>query len=110
MIKMRFPRLPIGQRFSYRGKIYCKTGPLTASEEDTGKSCLIMKSAEVTPLDAAAATQERKQRFSRREVEALCTRYRADLRTAILDRAGAQTGLAVREVLEMIEAQALSID
>lgn len=107
---MRFPQLPIGQRFRYQGRVYCKTGPLTASEEDTGQSRLIMKSTEVTPLDAAESMQESKQRFNRPEVEALCSRYRSELRAAILDRAGSQSSLAVRELLDLIDAQAFSID
>lgn len=62
---MRFPHLPIGQRFSFKGKTYTKTGPLTASEEETGKSQLIMKSAEVMPLELVEKPVERKDRQCR---------------------------------------------
>jgi hypothetical protein len=70
-----------------------------------------MKSAEVTPLDQTATLQEEvKQQFSRQEVEALCARYRADLQAAIRAGAGPQASLAVEDVLEWIDAQALRID
>jgi hypothetical protein len=107
---MRFPQLAIGRRFRYQGKIYRKTGPLTASDEDTGQNRLIMKSTEVTPLDAAESVQETKQRFSRADVEALCSRFRSELRATILERAGPQSIMTVRDLLELIEAQALSVD
>ncbi|MES9980032.1 MAG: hypothetical protein ABW107_14915, partial [Candidatus Thiodiazotropha sp. 6PLUC5] len=48
---MRFPHLKIGQSFIYQGKRYSKTGPMTASEEESGKSCMIRRSAEVMTLD-----------------------------------------------------------
>lgn len=110
MNKIRFPQLPMGRRFRYQGKIYRKTGPLTASDEDTGQSRLIMKSTEVTLLFAAEPVQETKQQFSRADVEALCSRFRSELHAAILDRAGQQTSMAVRDLLELIETQVFSVD
>jgi hypothetical protein len=107
---MRFPQLPLGQRFRYQGKIYRKTGPLTASEEGVGNSRLIMKSAQVTPLESAAVVKEEKQQFSRREVEAICDRFRSELSTTMRDHAGPQTSLAVQDVLEVIAAHPLTID
>ena len=107
---MRFPQLPIGRRFSYQGKTYTKTGPLTASEESTGKSQLIMKSAEVTPLDIEAAPAQERHRYSREEVTALCIRYRAELSAAIQASAGPQAGLPVKDVLELIAAHPLPFD
>ena len=107
---MRFPQLPIGQRFRYQGKVFSKTGPLTASEEGTGNSRLIMKSAEVTLLDLAASALEAKQQFTRQEVEALCARFQAELHGIINDYAGPQTSLAIRDVLKLIEKHTFSID
>ena len=107
---MRFPQLPIGQRFRYQGKVFSKTGPLTASEEGTGNSRLIMKSAEVTLLDLAASALEAKQQFTRQEVEALCARFQAELHVIINDYAGPQTSLAIRDVLKLIEKHTFSID
>jgi len=107
---MRFPQVSVGQRFHYHGKIYSKTGPLTASEEGTGKSRLIMKSAEVTLLDRAGQAEAVKQRFSRQEVEALCSRYRTELSLAVRACAGPQSSLAVQDVLELITKQPLSLE
>ncbi|MBW9266083.1 polysulfide reductase chain A [Candidatus Thiodiazotropha sp. LNASS1] len=76
---MRFPQLKIGQQFEYQGKQYTKTGPLTASEEGTGASAMIRRSAEVTLIDGAvsgALKQQVKQSYSREEVNELCKGYR----------------------------------
>jgi hypothetical protein len=107
---MRFPQLPIGQRFSYQGRIYRKSGPLTASEEGKGSSRLIMKSAQVTPLDSSEPLKETKQRYSRREVESLCGRFRSELHAAIKERADPQASLAVQDVLDLIQTYPLSLD
>ncbi|MET0075962.1 MAG: hypothetical protein ABW130_17050 [Candidatus Thiodiazotropha lotti] len=47
---MRFPLLKPGQKFIYQEKRYTKTGPMTVSEEESGKTCMIRRSAEVTLL------------------------------------------------------------
>lgn len=107
---MRFPQLPVGQRFGYQGKTFTKTGPLTASEEGTGKSQLIKKSAEVTPLELQVSPPEAKPQYSRQEVAELCARYRAGLTEAVVARAGTQTSLPVQDVLEIIAAKTLPKD
>ncbi|PVV09838.1 MAG: hypothetical protein B6D77_09220 [gamma proteobacterium symbiont of Ctena orbiculata] len=79
---MRFPHLKIGQQFEYQGKRYTKTGPLTASEEATGESAMIRRSAEVTLVDGAASgvlEKQVKQSFSREEMIELCRGYRTRL-------------------------------
>jgi hypothetical protein len=107
---MRFPQLPIGQRFGYQGKTFTKTGPLTASEEGTGKSQLIKKSAEVAPLDFQPQPTEEKRQYNRQEVAELFARYRAGLTEAVVARAGPQTSLPVQDVLEIIAAKTLPKD
>ncbi len=107
---MRFPQLPIGQRFGYKGKAYTKTGPLTASEEGTGKSQLMMKSAEVVPLDLQARSSEEKQQYNRQEVVELFSRYRTDLTKRVVVRAGPQTSLLLQDVLEIIATQRSPVD
>jgi hypothetical protein len=79
---MRFPQLKIGQQFEFQGKRYTKTGPLTASEEATGASTMIRRSAEVTVVESTAngaLEKQLKQNFSREEVIELCRGYRTRL-------------------------------
>lgn len=45
---MKFPHLPMGQRFYFQGEPYVKTGPLTARREQDGSSRMIPRSAMVT--------------------------------------------------------------
>lgn len=47
---MKFQLLPIGARFEYEGNIHVKTGPLTATSEESGQR-LIPRSAVLKPLD-----------------------------------------------------------
>ncbi len=46
--------LPLGARFEFEGKVYVKTGPLTAATEAGGQR-MIPRSALLKPLDAPAA-------------------------------------------------------
>ncbi|WP_295584104.1 hypothetical protein [uncultured Lamprocystis sp.] len=50
---MKFPHLPLGQRFVYQDERYTKTGPMTASRERDGAQRMIPRSAAVLPGDAA---------------------------------------------------------
>lgn len=108
---MKFPQLPVGQRFGFKGKTYTKTGPLTASEEGTGKSQLIMKSAEVTPLDLFEKPMEQQERqFSEGEVREMFASYREQLRKAFLEQADQQEGPLLDQFLELMDEQHLPID
>ena len=53
---MKFPDLPIGERFEYQGATLVKIGPLTACADHGGDSRLIPRSAVVTPTGAPMAT------------------------------------------------------
>jgi len=69
---MKFPHLPIGQRFRFQDKLYTKVGPLTASEEGSGNNRLMMKSAEVEPLDIQVETKPKGPRsFSEQQIRTL---------------------------------------
>lgn len=108
---MKFPHLPMGQRFSFKGKTYTKTGPLTASEEETGKSRLIMNSAEVMPLNLVEKPVAQKDRqFSESEMKELFADYRKELRNALRDRADQDGSLSLNEVLDLIGEQSLPIE
>ncbi|RLJ19858.1 hypothetical protein DJ030_04205 [bacterium endosymbiont of Escarpia laminata] len=69
---MKFPHLPIGQRFRFQDKLYTKVGPLTASEEGSGNNRLMIKSAEIEPLDMQVETQPKGSRsFSEQQIRTL---------------------------------------
>ena len=109
---MKFPQLPIGQRFSFQGKAYTKTGPMTASEEATGKRQLIRKSAAVTPLDARqeATTQTGERQFSESEVREMFDGYREQLRVLLVARLSEQDPQLLEQLLASIEVHPLPID
>jgi hypothetical protein len=49
---MKFQLLPIGARFEYEGKVYVKTGPVSASCEHGGQR-MIPRYATLKPLDGS---------------------------------------------------------
>ncbi len=103
---MRFPQVNVGQRFTYQGKPYTKTGPLTASEEGSGKQRMIPRAAEVTLLDTQGKpVKEFKQRYSRAEVRSLVQRLKTDLVARLEQIADADGGLKLDQVIELIRAQ-----
>jgi hypothetical protein len=48
---MKFPQLPPGARFRWRGDLYTKVGPLTARPDADDSVCMIPRSATVTLVD-----------------------------------------------------------
>lgn len=50
---MKLQHIPIGGRFEYEGKVFVKTGPLTASAEHGGQM-MIPRYAILKPLDLPA--------------------------------------------------------
>jgi len=56
---MKLQHLPIGASFEYEGKVYVKTGPLTAVSEEGGsriipRSAVLRAASAATPATAAA--------------------------------------------------------
>lgn len=49
---LKFPRLPLGQRFEFRGELFIKTGPVVATHVETGRQKFMPRFAEVLPADA----------------------------------------------------------
>ena len=47
---MRLQDLPVGARFEYQGRVFVKTGPITATAEDGGQR-MIPRYADLRPLD-----------------------------------------------------------
>lgn len=55
---MKLQQLPLGARFEYEGRLYVKTGPLTAASEEGGQT-LIPRYAVLHPVETAATTAEK---------------------------------------------------
>lgn len=53
---MKLQQLTVGARFEYQGRVFVKTGPLTASSENGGQQ-IIPRSAILKPLDLAIPVQ-----------------------------------------------------
>lgn len=101
---MRFPQVKTGQRFTYQGMQYTKTGPLTASEEGSGEQRMIMRSAEVTLLDAVCKPEtSTKQQYTRSELEAEIQRFKTSLAIGVKAAAEDDGVLQLEHVLALIE-------
>lgn len=58
---MKLQFLPMGARFEFEGKIYTKTGPLTAVAESGGQR-MIPRHAVLRPLEYVAPPEPKKER------------------------------------------------
>jgi len=72
---MKLQDIPIGGRFEYDGKIFTKTGPLTASSEQGGQS-MIPRYANLRPLDLPS--QEDRLPGMQRRLEAAAVKKAID--------------------------------
>lgn len=52
---MKFPQLPLGQRFVFQGDVYAKIGPMSARRERDGQPRLIPRSAVLAPPESLQA-------------------------------------------------------
>ena len=61
---MKFHLVPIGEKFTFKGEVYTKSGPIAASPEAGGASRMIARSANVTlcniiePIDATVISEK----------------------------------------------------
>ena len=55
---MKFTQIPLGTRFEFEGKIFSKTGPMTASAEDGSGQRLIPRYAVLKPADGVMPAAE----------------------------------------------------
>ena len=56
---MKFYLLPIGEKFTYQGVQYTKSGPLTASSDENGQNKMIPRSANIqTDADVSSADSD----------------------------------------------------
>ncbi|MCU7796830.1 MAG: polysulfide reductase chain A [Candidatus Thiodiazotropha sp. (ex Semelilucina semeliformis)] len=101
---MRFPQVKTGQRFTYQGMQYTKTGPLTASEEGSGEQRMIMRSAEVALLDVTGKPEKStRQQYTRSELEAEIQRFKTSLASGVKAAAEDDGTLQLEQVLALIE-------
>ncbi|MCF7991010.1 MAG: hypothetical protein K9M02_11265 [Thiohalocapsa sp.] len=103
---MKFPKLPIGQRFRWRGTSYRKDGPMTATSESDAATRMIPRSADVEIIDAAAseAKGSAEAALTRDSVDAALAAMVEHLRLAA-DRLQAADAAAMRRAVD--EARAL---
>ncbi|MBV2089948.1 MAG: hypothetical protein KUF72_03600 [Candidatus Thiodiazotropha sp. (ex Ctena orbiculata)] len=102
---MRFPLLKPGQKFIYQEKRYTKTGPMTAAEEESGKTCMIRRSAEVTPLqDQDERQQVIARQYARDQVVTLLKAYQQELKTRLSDAIGLEQAQRPADLLNVVEA------
>jgi hypothetical protein len=73
---MKLQDIPIGGRFEYDGKIFTKTGPLTASSDEGNGQTMIPRYANLCPLDLP--TQEERQPGTQRRLEAAAVKKAFD--------------------------------
>lgn len=78
---MKFPQLPVGQRFVFQGEVYSKVGPVTARRERDGEQRLIARSAAIFPPDEQAAAAA--ARASAHPWESALDAYERELRKGL---------------------------
>ncbi|MCG7935901.1 MAG: hypothetical protein JBO36_11060 [Candidatus Thiodiazotropha taylori] len=101
---MRFPLLKPGQKFLYQEKRYTKTGPMTAAEEESGKTCMIRRSAEVIVLqDQKESQQVIPQQYAGDRVVALLKAYQQELKTRLSDAIGSQQAQQPVDLLKVVD-------
>ena len=97
---MKFHELVVGQRFEFEGEIYIKTNNVVSHQEQGGKTRLIRRSAEVTPLGntgpVAAATTEPKKELAQ------------DFVLNTFDAFYSHCQKCVQDMAEKVDAQALA--
>jgi len=82
---VKFSQIPLGSRFSYRGKIYRKVSPLQGTDEADGSRALIPRSAKVGLLDASGEEIDANlpALLPRHVVESVLDDYRRSLRAGL---------------------------
>lgn len=81
---MKFPQLPLGQRFLFQGESYVKVGPLTARRERDGENRLIPRSAVVALSSAKGGGASTTPPDAPQRVARALQAYEETLRSALL--------------------------
>ena len=58
---MKLQDIPVGFRFEYQGRVFVKTGPITATAQN-GHQCMLPRHAALRPLDALPEKPPARQR------------------------------------------------
>ena len=84
---MKFPQLPLGQRFEYQGETLVKVGVLTACNERGGNTRLIPRSAVVAPVadQTRVAATALPAPLAPERVQSALQRFEARWRSVLLD-------------------------
>jgi hypothetical protein len=95
---MKFPQLPVGQRFEYQGETLVKVGPMTACNERGGNSRLIPRSAAVVPITGPTGPAAVSAPLASERVQAALVGFEARWR-GVLDDLDEATRSRVAQVL-----------
>lgn len=71
---MKLQHLAVGARFEYEGKVFVKTGPITATSEEGGQR-VIPRSAILKPLDLPTTPPPTAGRFGRLDKHSVLTAF-----------------------------------
>jgi hypothetical protein len=104
-VTMRFPHLRIGQGFTFQGKKYTKTGPMTAAEQESGKSCMIRRSADVTPEEGSVDSGKPVIRsFTGDQAADLLHAYKTELKLQLQSVFDEHKTIEINDILSNIDA------
>jgi hypothetical protein len=93
---MKFPQLPLGQRFEYQGETLVKVGAMTACNDRGGNTRLIPRSAVVVPVTAQMAPTAAPAPVSTERVQHALMGFEARWRDALEDLDDATRGRVER--------------
>jgi hypothetical protein len=104
-VTMRFPYLKIGQGFIFQGKKYTKTGPMTATEEESGKNCMIRRSADVIPEESLADSGKAVIRsFTGDQAADLLQAYKTELKLQLQSVFDERKAIEINDILTLMDA------
>lgn len=95
---MKLHQLAIGARFEYQGKVFTKTGPITATAEPGGQQ-MIPRYADLRPLDQAES--EMAPGMAVRKLDPLRVRKAFDAFYEISRQQATPSGLAALEAARL---------
>lgn len=73
---MKFSQLSLGDRFIYKGAEYTKSGPLQATEKNTGNERTIMRAAPVEiPASPESEKKQQNENGAEKQIEVMLTTY-----------------------------------
>jgi hypothetical protein len=101
---MKFPQLPLGQRFEYQGETLVKVGAMTACNERGGNTRLIPRSAVVTAITAQTAPTAAPTPLATERVQTALSGFEAQWR-GVLEELDEATRDRVAQVMTSAHAE-----